>query len=202
MSPALTLLIDALADVFETEESHDGRIVAEALRDHRSSWPAFDLRTLDLIAETQDLCLARGALPAAGFADSIWMMLPWYHPGLGEDDIPNDMARRILSCEILGPDGLIQCADVRVGLLVQSADIAPPVRALTADQTCVTLAGRASWQTDGCGWRSAGPGEHVHHPAMTPHRCRSDAGQFLAAWRWTGDIGWGNDWLDRLASAA
>ncbi|MEM7745221.1 MAG: dimethylsulfonioproprionate lyase family protein [Pseudomonadota bacterium] len=202
MSPALTLLIDALADVFETEESPDGRTVAEALRDHRTACPAFDLRVLDMIDETQHLCLSRGAMPAAGYADTIWAMLPWYHPGLDSGNITATVARQMLTCELLGPDGLIFCPDLRVGLFVQAGDVDYPARCHASDETFVMLAGAGLWQCGDKSWRRAGPGEHIHHPSMTAHQSRSDQGPFLAAWRWTGDIGWDSYRLGGLADAA
>ena len=37
--------------------------------------------------------------------------------------------------------------------------------------------------------RALGPGEHSHHPSMIEHQSRTAERGFLAAWRWTGDIG-------------
>ncbi|MFK7942948.1 MAG: dimethylsulfonioproprionate lyase family protein [Paracoccaceae bacterium] len=189
MAEALRALVDALADLYAAEGRPGGAEAAAALRDHRND----PLREPDHLSRPdrsmQTFCDKSEPHPIAHMVSAIWDRLPWYHPGLEEGSIPDEIATTMMSCQILGPKGLLYSDSCKVGLFGQSAGVDYATRTHAAEETFVMLAGHGEWRLPPEGWYTLGPGGSAHHPSMVEHQSRSTHTGFLAAWRWTGDIG-------------
>ncbi len=94
------------------------------------------------------------------------------------------------TAELIGPDGLFYHPSVRVGLFMQSAGLDYVMRRHVAEETFIMLGGSDYWSCDGSAPVRAETGAMLHHPSNAPHGSRTDDEPLIAAWRWTGDIGW------------
>lgn len=117
-------------------------------------------------------------------------LIPWFHAGLDDGRIAEAVARRMLTAELIGPDAPIFNDQIRAGLFWQGPQIDYPVRTHAAEECFVMLSGKGDWARGMQGFGPGLPGDYIFHPSMEPHRSRSHDGAFLAAWRWSGDIGW------------
>ena len=185
----LRMLIDALAELFAAEGRTGGSVAAETLRRHRNDPIARPGSRTGRDEVVRSLCEADDALPAASLVKAAWDTLPWHNSGLSDGRIPEHIAIDMITCEILGSRGAIECDTCRVGLFAQIEGVDYAVREHAAEETFIMLAGQGEWRLLPENWRTLGPGEHTHHPSMMKHQSRSTNGAFLAAWRWTGDIG-------------
>ncbi|WP_102226442.1 dimethylsulfonioproprionate lyase family protein [Acidimangrovimonas sediminis] len=134
--------------------------------------------------------LAPGAHPLAAAIHAAGPLIPWYHAGLDDGKIPEAVARRMLTAELVGPEGLIHDTRARIGLFWQGAGVDYPVRTHAAEETYLVLAGEGGWSLDHAAHTLHGPGAVIFHPSFAPHASRTDTRPMLAAWRWGGEIGW------------
>ena len=189
MAEKLRALVDALAELYAAEGRPGGAEAAAALRKHRDD-TAHDLASSTGIDDQiRALCGQPNALPAARAAAEAWDLLPWHHSGLSDGRIPAEIATGMITCEILGDRGPLKCDTCRVGLFAQTAGVDYASRTHAAEETFITLAGQGEWRLMPGEWVTLGPGEATHHPSWVEHHSRSLNHAFLAAWRWTGDIG-------------
>lgn len=190
MPTALTALIDALAELYAAEGRPGGDEVAAALRRHRNDTPSkVEVQHLD-DAPFRAVCAGPGGLDAARAVLAVWDQLGWRYPGLDKGMIPEPIAKRMISCEFLGPEGTLRCDTCRVGFFGQLPGLDYPGRTHAAEETFITLAGEGDWTCEpDTSWHTRGPGGICHHPSMARHRSRTRESAFLTAWRWTGDIG-------------
>lgn len=148
----------------------------------------------------QPMLVDRAMPPAAGLmedahplAEAILAagpLIPWYHAGLDDGKIPADVARRMLTAELVGPDGLIEDTRVRVGIFWQGPGVDYPVRSHAAEETYIMLAGEGHWSLDLADHAPRTQGEVIFHPSYAPHASRTHDKPLLATWRWGGEISW------------
>ena len=189
MAEALRTLVDALAELFAEEGRPGGDEAAAALRRHRND-PVHDVATgTGVDDQIRALCGRADALNTAGAAGAAWDMLPWHFSGLSDGRIPEHIATGMITCEILGDRGPLKCGSCRVGLFAQTPGVDYAARTHAAEETFIMLAGHGEWRRADSDWVRLGPGGKAHHPSMAEHQSRSNGSAFLAAWRWTGDIG-------------
>ncbi|HTK97826.1 MAG TPA: dimethylsulfonioproprionate lyase family protein [Pseudomonadales bacterium] len=87
-------------------------------------------------------------------------------------------------CELVGPHGHLQHAQVALGLLLLGPRVTYPEHAHPATETYGVIAGHAEWfQGDGL-WRRRMPGELIRHATMEPHAMRTADEPLLAAYLW------------------
>lgn len=186
-TPAVTALIDGLADLFASEGRPGGDMAAQALRTNRLGTAVNPGTDTVLGPQVRQIAVLPGALPLARLVLEAWDALPWHHSGLEDGRIPREWALRMTTAEVLGPRGIIDCDSCRVGLFAQIPGVDYPERRHAAEETFFTLAGEGDWCLPPEDWRHLGPGEHSFHPSWAAHRSRTTATGFLTAWRWTGD---------------
>ncbi|MCB2135223.1 MAG: hypothetical protein KDE08_04650 [Rhodobacteraceae bacterium] len=130
--------------------------------------------------------LSKGGHPAAAAILSAQDCLPWVDNAIARP-LSAEAADISTYATLLGPDGPIFAADLRLGLYYQRPDTYYALHNHDADETYAIICGEALW-TSGEDVRMRGPGSMIHHPSLMPHAFRSGPEGFLALWRWSGDI--------------
>ena len=116
-------------------------------------------------------------------------LIPWDYSGLKNGKIRADVARRMATSTLIGPDNaMIDHDGVRVGLFMQGPGLDYPTRHHAAEETFYIISGTAEWRVDGGTPKLRPPGDYVHHASGAPHSSSTRAEPLLAAWRWTGDV--------------
>lgn len=59
-----------------------------------------------------------------------------------------------------------------------------------AEETFIMLGGSGYWQTEDTQPDLCKTGDIIHYPSYIPHVSVTKDEPFIAAWRWTGDIGY------------
>jgi hypothetical protein len=92
-------------------------------------------------------------------------------------------------CELMGPHGHLQHADVALGLLLLGPRVTYPEHAHPAAETYGVIAGRAEWLQGDRIWRRRTPGDLIRHATMEPHAMRTADEPLLAAYLWQDHLG-------------
>ncbi len=177
-----------LAQLFAGESRPGGALAAQVLTEHAAqtpalpaSPPAIDLSALNqLTRERKHPCLPD--------IQTVLPRLDWHYSGLSDGRIREDIARHMLTVELIGPTGMFAQSDIRIGLFFQSAALNYVTREHAAEETFIMLAGQAFWSCNDDELISRSVGDIIHHPSMAPHKSVTDKSPLLALWRWTGDI--------------
>ncbi len=178
----------ALAPLFAAESRPGGDAAARALREIAATDPPLpathpdvDLTLLDQLNEVPISSILAPMLPQLTH-------LNWHYSGLSDGRIREDIARHMLTVEMIGPTGMIPHKELRIGLFFQSKALDYVTREHAAEETFHMLAGQAFWSCGDGPLESHSVGDAIHHPSMAPHKSVTDKSPLLAAWRWTGDI--------------
>ena len=118
----------------------------------------------------------------ANFADQ----LHWRQAGFGK--LPENISHEISVTEFIGPNGIFENPNVRIGLLLQSPEIHYPRHWHTAEELYYIISGTAKWATDDEKEKPYQPGNFVHHMSGQTHNMTTCSEPLLALWGWTGDI--------------
>ena len=118
----------------------------------------------------------------ADFADQ----LHWRQAGFGK--LPENISQEISVTEFIGPNGIFENPNVRIGLLLQSPEIHYPRHWHTAEELYYIISGTAKWATDDEKEKPYQPGNFVHHMPGQTHNMTTCSKPLLALWGWTGDI--------------
>lgn len=190
ISKPLAALFSGLSRLFAAEGRQGGDAVAQALG--QTDMVHTGLR-VDPDFDLTEGCKTALSLRPHPIAATILAALPdisWHYAGLDGGRIPADIARKMAAAELIGPDGLFHHPNVRVGLFMQSAGLDYGIRRHVAEETFLMLGGSGYWSCDGSAPALAQTGATLHHPSNAPHGSRTYDEPLIAAWRWTGDIGW------------
>jgi dimethylpropiothetin dethiomethylase len=98
------------------------------------------------------------------------------------------LAGRIAFTEIVGPDGLLPAANLRMGVFLQSPQTRYPTHSHAAEELYLVLAGTPLWQKDDSPFSPVPPGSAVRHLSYQRHSMKTERDAFLALWLWTGDL--------------
>jgi dimethlysulfoniopropionate lyase len=189
-------MLRALETVFTDEGRPGGDEAARALAsvaDH-----PFDLPpacSLDIV-EQGEMALRTGGHPAAPAILAALPLIDWHHSGLADGRIRAEIARAMATTELIGPDGMIFHPTVRVGLFMQIANLDYVTRTHPAEETFAMLGGAGYWTCNGSEPQRQDAGAYVHHPSGAPHTSITRSKPLIAAWRWTGEIGYDGYSLD------
>ena len=185
---AFAALFDAMADLFAAEVRPGGDQAATALRLAAGSPP--DAPSKDSVyLQALSPILTNTHHPITPLIATAAPFIDWGPSDLGEGRIPDDLASAMPMCELIGPDGLVPNTDIRVGLWMQSPATTYGPRRHIAEETFLIFAGEAEWHQENKPPRTKGAGEVVHHPSNVLHTSITRKHPVLAAWRWSGDIG-------------
>lgn len=182
----LHALCVALAAAFGAGGRAGGRLAAQRLLGAASETARPRPARADLGATLRTACEAQDAVPAARLVAALADVLPW-QLWKGEGLSP-DVSSRLFTAEILGPDGLLPAADVRVGCLLSEAHTHYRLSCHAGEETYFVMSGTATWFMEGAEDARHPPGALVHHRAWVRHGRGTGPQPFLGAWRWSGDL--------------
>lgn len=112
--------------------------------------------------------------------------LHWRQAGFGK--LPENLSQEISVTEFIGPDGIFENPNVRIGLLLQSPEIHYPRHWHIAEELYYIISGTANWAADDEKEKLCQPGNFVHHMSGQTHNMTTCSEPLLALWGWTGDI--------------
>ncbi len=112
--------------------------------------------------------------------------LHWRQAGFGK--LPENLSQEISVTEFIGPDGIFENPNVRIGLLLQSPEIHYPRHWHIAEELYYIISGTANWAADDEKEKLYQPGNFVHHMSGQTHNMTTCSEPLLALWGWTGDI--------------
>ena len=113
--------------------------------------------------------------------------LHWRQAGFGK--LPEKLSCQISVTEFIGPDGIFENPNVRIGLLLQSPGIHYPRHWHSAEELYFIISGTANWAIGDEKENPHAPGSFVHHVSAQKHKMTTQSEPLLALWGWTGDIG-------------
>lgn len=178
-------MLRAIAEVYETEADPQGPHTAKTLLATPSPMALGTVPPCLLDAGIRAV-LADSTHPTARSVLAAQSFLPWGSNPV-EGNTEKSLAAMISVLTLMGPEGPIPAADVRLGLVYMRPESYYPLHLHDADETYVIIAGQALW-TAGDDTRMRGVGDMIHHPSLMPHAFRTGSEGFLAIWRWSGDI--------------
>jgi hypothetical protein len=177
-------LFDRVADAFDGPLEIE-RAARTALRD-AAGGAEFDGPTTQLPADIVRVMSEPDAHPACQTILST--PLPWAPPKTSDAPAYVAHSRPKVHVELIGPDGLVNSAQVRLGLYGIQPGAEYGIRTHPAEEIFVMLAGRADWLRGTAAYAEHGPGERSHHPSLLPHATRTRRFGFMSAYVWHGDI--------------
>lgn len=179
----------ALGDIFAEEGRPGGREAADALRAAARREVRRQVPPHPLVPRCKE-ALAMGTHPAAQSVIDAMPYIAWHYSGLEDGRIPPAISRSLVTAELIGPTGHVYHPTVKAGLFMQSAGLDYVTRIHEAEETFFMLGGHGVWFAgDAPGISSIG-GDYIFHPSNIPHRSVTEAQPLIAAWRWTGEIGY------------
>ena len=114
--------------------------------------------------------------------------LDWYHSGYEDGRISEDVALKMQTVEIIGPDGIYWDDKCRVGLFIQTANTDYITRTHEAEELFIQIAGQAEWTKNNQPYQTKNPGDRMHHESYQPHASQTKNSAMVAAWVWWGNI--------------
>ncbi len=187
-TPIITMLA-SLAGLYAAEGRPGGEETARAIVASLSQPTHVPTRTNPLTAVAEQ-ALAIHPHPLADLIHPALPLIDWHHSGYDDGRIRPDISLKMLTAQLVGPDGMFFHPTVSMGLFVQAAGLDYVTRKHMAEETFIMLGGVGWWSTHD------GPGEErrsgavIHHPSMIPHASVTRDHPLIATWRWTGDIAW------------
>jgi hypothetical protein len=183
-------MLDDLAVLFDVENTHGGNAAADALRSITSKSHLPLPRGHDILPDVEKQALDIDPLPICEHIEHAMPLIDWHHSGLADGRIRPEIANKMATVELIGPDGMIFHDTVRVGLFMQSANLDYVTREHAAEETFIMLCGSGMWSCHNEPLQTRKSGDYIHHPSMAPHVSVTYGDPFIAAWRWTGEIGY------------
>jgi hypothetical protein len=130
------------------------------------------------------LAAVLASLPSGPLRDALTLYSPCLNWTTGE----GELAGRLASAEIAGPDGLQSVDNLRVGLFLQSPQTFYPSHSHAAEELYLVLSGTPLWQKDTSPFTRIASGSAVHHLPYQRHAMKTDGDPLFAFWLWTGDL--------------
>lgn len=114
--------------------------------------------------------------------------LLWKPPQTSSDPnyVKNSLCK--VHVELLGPGGIVESNQVRLGLYGLHPDSEYGIRTHPAEEIYVMLAGEAFWKRGQDPYIACQAGERSYHPSMMEHATRTAAKAFMSIYIWHGDI--------------
>lgn len=178
-----------LADLFDAENRIGGHEAAQELRAICSRVHTPLLPANQVLSDMIQSALSTNPLPVSAKIAKVMSLIDWHHTGLADGRIRPEIAHHMATAELVGPDGMVFCEHMRIGLFAQSANVNYVAREHAAEETFIMLGGSAIWQAEDDPPELCKTGDMIFHPSNMSHISVTKNEPFIAAWRWTGDIG-------------
>ena len=183
-------LLQAVAGLYDTEGRPGGVVTAHALRLASARPIDLPLTPRPPMPDELQAALALSRHPIAAKIAACLPILVWQHAGLTDGRITAEVAVQMLTCELIGPTGMVHDDTVRAGIFMQARGVAYTTRRHSAEETYFPLTGTARWSLNDSAPRKRPAGRFIFHPSMAPHATFTDERPMIALWRWSGEIGW------------
>jgi len=133
-----------------------------------------------------DMLAAAPENPIASALAPVWDRLYW-HYHYPERAYAPVLGAKIAFAEVIGPDGLLDAADIRAGFTFMAPGVLYPSHDHPAHELYVVISGRALWTRSGVAtWQD--PGAVIVHASLEPHAMETFAEPLLALYSWRGDM--------------
>lgn len=198
MTKQITKLIDELANLFAQSQlpiAQIGKEACEKCRD-KNIIRQNERKPLETHREIKKFLGENNTLNKLPIANTIVEVmddLNWYYSGYEDGRINENVALRMQTCEIIGPNvegsnTMIDYHECRVGLFAQTAHTNYTTRNHAAEELFVKIAGQAKWKNDKENYITKNAGEFIHHKSLENHASQTIEYPLIAAWIWSGDV--------------
>lgn len=177
--------------LFMSPLASDGEAIAE-------SRFSTDFPVLQHTAMALELACRNKAAPIAEHFANVLHLLRWsQNPSYNETNCSRSLLDGYAYAAIAGPDGPIECAAPRGGIMMMGPGVTYPDHRHEPKEVYLVLTPGAQWRLDEGDWFDVEPGDLLYHEAWQMHAIRTTDQPFLAfaGWIEPGErsaIGWGN----------
>ena len=112
----------------------------------------------------------------------------WAPPQTSSDPEYIADSRPKVHVELIGPEGLVESDEIRLGLYGMLPGAEYGIRTHLAEEVFVMLAGEADWKRGEMDYSPLTAGQRSHHPSMMPHANRTRDKAFMSIYVWHGEI--------------
>ena len=179
---AWSTVFDQFAQRFVATATDQGRETARLLRAHANRRPSWQLHTHDVVLSGTLAALDRD--PLAEALERLSPFLAWNTRGAFTD---SDSTNRAY-VELLGPQGMLQTDEIRLGVYWHDRHTFYPRHRLEARGLYHIVSGTALWQHITEDWVPRPPDSFVLHQSNEDHATKTEDQPLLALWSWSGDI--------------
>lgn len=112
----------------------------------------------------------------------------WRPPETSDDPLYVAHSHTKVHVELLGPDGIIQSKNIRLGLYGILPYSEYGIRTHPADEVFIMLAGEAEWLRGTENYHVKNVGEYSYHPSGMRHATKTNHLAFMSVYIWSGNI--------------
>ena len=112
----------------------------------------------------------------------------WVPPQTSSDPLYAKHSKSKVHIELLGPGGLVNSDEVRLGLYGMMPNAEYGMRTHEAEEVYIMLAGVVDWKLSNAPYKSHFSGDRSYHPSMMPHANRTRELAFMSVYAWHGDL--------------
>lgn len=116
------------------------------------------------------------------------MPFNWVPPQTSNDPLYSKHSISKVHVELLGPGGIVNSDEVRLGLYGMMPNAEYGIRMHAAEEIYIMLAGAVDWKRSEAPYKHHLPGDRSYHPSMMPHANRTQELPFMSVYAWHGDI--------------
>ena len=182
-----------LQDVIDKQQFIEGRLPIQdtactelMLAVSADSWPKFSASSSPLSQPFLDVMTRGDAHKVC--KDILDVPFEWLPPETSDDPLYVAHSHSKAHVELLGPDGIIQSNNVRLGLYGILPNSEYGIRTHPAEEVFIMLAGEADWLRGTENYHVKKVGEYSYHPSGMRHATKTNHLAFMSVYIWTGDV--------------
>lgn len=203
MELELRRFLDAMKDAYGSALAGAPKSLAASLDRLIDGLQPEPLTVRDLAPQKQPVCRflpeslkAAAHGPSAPIAAAVGDLLPhlhWIYRYNVEDRLPG-FSQNWGHAEVIGPAGLAESRQIRLGLVLLGPETFYPAHHHPAVEVYHILSGTAEWQIGNGPFVPQPPGRFILHPSGAAHATRTAEEPLLAIFAWHGQIETLADW--------
>ena len=112
----------------------------------------------------------------------------WRPPKTSDDPLYLAHSHTKVHVELLGPEGIIQSQNIRLGLYGILPNSEYGIRTHPAEEVFIMLAGEAEWLRGKENYQVKAVGEYSYHPSGMRHATKTNHSAFMSVYIWSGNI--------------